>query len=125
MYNCLFVCILVTDNVYEQVPVCVVGLTCRIDVTELLEKRVKSRFSHRQILLLKQPSTTARIGLFESLLSIGNDENELVGQMDSIFIHCWNECIKMLTSDSTVIDIIEKQLFLDANESSFHSFLVS
>ncbi|XP_045605148.1 origin recognition complex subunit 4 isoform X2 [Procambarus clarkii] len=32
-----------------QAPICVLGLTCRLDVIELLEKRVKSRFSHRQI----------------------------------------------------------------------------
>jgi len=32
-----------------QTPLCVIGLTCRLDVVELLEKRVKSRFSHRQI----------------------------------------------------------------------------
>ena len=30
---------------------CVVGLTTRLDAVELLEKRVKSRFSHRHILL--------------------------------------------------------------------------
>lgn len=106
-----------------SVPVCVVGLTCRIDVTELLEKRVKSRFSHRQILLLKQPTITGRIALFESLLSINNSKNELGKQMDSIFVYCWNECIKMLASDAVVIDIIEKQLFLDPNESLFRSFL--
>ena len=29
-------------------PVAVIGVTCRLDVTEMLEKRVKSRFSHRQ-----------------------------------------------------------------------------
>lgn len=34
-----------------QAPLCVIGLTCRQDVLELLEKRVKSRFSHRQISL--------------------------------------------------------------------------
>lgn len=34
-----------------QTPVCVIGLTRRYDVIELLEKRVKSRFSHRQIFL--------------------------------------------------------------------------
>ena len=34
-----------------QAPICVIGLTCRLDVIELLEKRVKSRFSHRQIYL--------------------------------------------------------------------------
>ncbi|KAF2349323.1 Origin recognition complex subunit 4 C-terminal [Trinorchestia longiramus] len=32
-----------------QNPVCIVGLTCRLDVVELLEKRVRSRFSHRQV----------------------------------------------------------------------------
>ena len=30
-----------------QAPICVLGITCRLDVIELLEKRVKSRFSHR------------------------------------------------------------------------------
>uniref|UniRef100_UPI003590162C origin recognition complex subunit 4 isoform X1 n=1 Tax=Myxine glutinosa TaxID=7769 RepID=UPI003590162C len=34
-----------------QTPIAVVGLTCRLDILELLEKRVKSRFSHRQIIL--------------------------------------------------------------------------
>ncbi|KAH8872160.1 Origin recognition complex subunit 4 [Schistosoma japonicum] len=35
--------------------ICVIGLTCRLDIMELLEKRVKSRFSHRQI-YLKSPA---------------------------------------------------------------------
>ncbi|KAG5677293.1 hypothetical protein PVAND_007062 [Polypedilum vanderplanki] len=35
-----------------QTPICVLGITHRLDVIELLEKRVKSRFSHRQIFLL-------------------------------------------------------------------------
>lgn len=34
-----------------QAPICVIGLTRRNDVIEMLEKRVKSRFSHRQIFL--------------------------------------------------------------------------
>ena len=34
----------------KQNPLCVIGLTCRLDVVELLEKRVKSRYSHRTIL---------------------------------------------------------------------------
>ncbi|XP_022228744.2 origin recognition complex subunit 4 [Drosophila obscura] len=34
-----------------QAPICVLGVTCRLDVIELLEKRVKSRFSHRQVFL--------------------------------------------------------------------------
>ncbi|KAL3321115.1 origin recognition complex subunit 4 [Cichlidogyrus casuarinus] len=31
----------------QIVPVCIIGVTCRMDLLELLEKRVKSRFSHR------------------------------------------------------------------------------
>lgn len=37
-----------------QAPICVIGLTRRNDVIELLEKRVKSRFSHRQIFLFNE-----------------------------------------------------------------------
>uniref|UniRef100_A0A5K3EZ61 Origin recognition complex subunit 4 n=1 Tax=Mesocestoides corti TaxID=53468 RepID=A0A5K3EZ61_MESCO len=33
----------------DGTPVCVIGVTCRLDVMEMLEKRVKSRFSHRQL----------------------------------------------------------------------------
>ncbi|KAF7725000.1 origin recognition complex subunit 4 [Apophysomyces ossiformis] len=41
-----------------QNPMAVVGLTCRLDTLDLLEKRVKSRFSHRQIYLFSQPTLT-------------------------------------------------------------------
>lgn len=40
----------------RAVPICVVGVSSQIDVTELLEKRVKSRFSHRH-LYMWPPST--------------------------------------------------------------------
>jgi origin recognition complex subunit 4 len=33
---------------------CLIGITCRIDVLDLLEKRIKSRFSHRQIYLFNE-----------------------------------------------------------------------
>ncbi|KAI7885173.1 origin recognition complex, subunit 4 [Lichtheimia hyalospora FSU 10163] len=39
-----------------QNPMAVIGLTCRLDALSLLEKRVKSRFSHRQIYVFP-PST--------------------------------------------------------------------
>ncbi|CAF4833245.1 unnamed protein product [Pieris macdunnoughi] len=39
----------ITHN--KQAPMCVLGLTNRLDVMELLEKRVKSRFSHRHIFI--------------------------------------------------------------------------
>ncbi|XP_014363956.2 origin recognition complex subunit 4 isoform X1 [Papilio machaon] len=39
----------ITHN--KQAPMCVLGITNRLDVMEMLEKRVKSRFSHRHIFI--------------------------------------------------------------------------
>jgi len=43
---------LAANNSSNSVPVCIIGVTYRVDVLELFEKRVKSRFSHRQINLV-------------------------------------------------------------------------
>jgi len=49
----------------SQNPIAVIGSTCRLDtVEELLEKRVKSRFSHRQIHI----NTAATLESFEQLI---------------------------------------------------------
>lgn len=54
-----------------QAPICVVGLTRRNDVIELMEKRVKSRFSHRQIFLFNEhPDVEKQIDNFLNLLKL-------------------------------------------------------
>uniref|UniRef100_A0A182Q574 Origin recognition complex subunit 4 n=1 Tax=Anopheles farauti TaxID=69004 RepID=A0A182Q574_9DIPT len=54
-----------------QAPICVVGVTARLDVIELLEKRVKSRFSHRQVFLLPpEDDFEGRLELFADLLKL-------------------------------------------------------
>ncbi|XP_045106993.1 origin recognition complex subunit 4-like isoform X2 [Portunus trituberculatus] len=54
-----------------QAPICVLGLSCRLDVLELLEKRVKSRFSHRQIHLQASGDfTTHYLHTFKTLLHL-------------------------------------------------------
>ncbi len=54
-----------------RAPICVLGVTSRLDVIELLEKRVKSRFSHRQIFLLpKSDNLNEYLSLCESFLSL-------------------------------------------------------
>jgi origin recognition complex subunit 4 len=40
----------------KKAPIAVIGLTCRVNIVDRLEKRVKSRFSHRTV-HLKLPST--------------------------------------------------------------------
>ncbi|KAJ8707151.1 hypothetical protein PYW08_011285 [Mythimna loreyi] len=44
----------------EQAPMCVLGVTNRIDVMELLEKRVKSRFSHRHLFIFPNEDDSQR-----------------------------------------------------------------
>lgn len=103
-----------------QAPICVVGNSTRVDVTELLEKRVKSRFSHRTILLLPNPSNEDRLQLFQTLLTIKNVE----GKKGS-FIQKWNDNISNLAKNASVRKVLEQMLFCDTNQRMFSSFLVS
>jgi origin recognition complex subunit 4 len=50
----------------RKAPLAVLGLTTKVDVTEALEKRVKSRFSHRYVFL---PSARTFEGFSEACLS--------------------------------------------------------
>lgn len=57
-----------------QAPICVIGLTCKYDVLELLEKRVKSRFSHRQIPLFPGDMSFAdRLSMYKELLTLPSE----------------------------------------------------
>lgn len=58
-----------------QAPICVIGLTRRYDVIELMEKRVKSRFSHRQIFLFDENGDSdTYLNNFLDLLRLPNIE---------------------------------------------------
>lgn len=53
-----------------QAPILVIGITCRLDAIELLEKRVKSRFSHRQLHLFPSFSFEEYLGIMVDHLSL-------------------------------------------------------
>ncbi|XP_017070520.1 origin recognition complex subunit 4 [Drosophila eugracilis] len=62
-----------------QAPICVLGVTCRLDVIELLEKRVKSRFSHRQVFLFPSSERFEEyVELCQDLLSLPSGSSLLV-----------------------------------------------
>ncbi|KAG9477593.1 hypothetical protein GDO78_002795 [Eleutherodactylus coqui] len=73
-----------------QAPVAVIGLTCRLDIMELLEKRVKSRFSHRQIHLLNAFSFSDYQDVCKDLLSLAP------GFPDAQFSEEWNSNLQHL-----------------------------
>lgn len=86
-----------------QAPICVVGITCRLDVIELLEKRVKSRFSHRQIHLFNSQTFEDFIVIFKNLLRLD------VNFPDQKFADSWNLQVEQLARDPTVTDILRQQ----------------
>ncbi|KAJ0170284.1 hypothetical protein K1T71_014212 [Dendrolimus kikuchii] len=49
-------------------PMCVIGVTNRLDVMELFEKRVKSRFSHRHIYLFANEDSVTPLEKYKGLL---------------------------------------------------------
>ncbi|ORY82660.1 origin recognition complex subunit 4 C-terminus-domain-containing protein [Protomyces lactucae-debilis] len=73
----------------KKAPVCVIGLTAQVDAYEMLEKRVKSRFSHR-IIQMAPPNT---LDSFQELCLAGltceGDET-----VSSAYQEAWNAHMK-------------------------------
>ncbi|XP_011022840.1 PREDICTED: origin recognition complex subunit 4 isoform X1 [Populus euphratica] len=82
----------------------VVGVSCRLDADQLLEKRVRSRFSHRKLLFLP-PSKEDVQRLLEHILSL---------PMDSSLAHDYaaefNEKLQSILADERFKEIISNYL---------------
>ena len=82
-----------------------VGLSCRIDVAEMLEKRVKSRFSYRRQLVLNPSNSDfdneeeGPCSILLSLLSL--QPHAECSSEQSQFAACYNESVKASLSDAT------------------------
>uniref|UniRef100_A0A8C2EHR7 Origin recognition complex subunit 4 n=1 Tax=Cyprinus carpio TaxID=7962 RepID=A0A8C2EHR7_CYPCA len=100
-----------------QTPVAVLGLTCRLDVLELLEKRVKSRFSHRQIHLFSSLSFAQYVDAVRAQLSLPPDFP------DPKFSDDWNHSVTKLCEDKTVEEILRRNFNGSKDFRSLHSLL--
>ncbi|CAF90834.1 unnamed protein product, partial [Tetraodon nigroviridis] len=124
-----------------QAPVAVVGLTCRLvrrlksarslrswtepaclllrqDVLELLEKRVKSRFSHRQIHLLSSPTFPQYLERVRARLSLPRDFP------DGQFARDWNGSVESLCEDKCVREVLHRQFISTSDFRSLHLLLM-
>ncbi|KAI1237386.1 hypothetical protein IHE44_0014651 [Lamprotornis superbus] len=101
-----------------QTPVTVIGLTCRQDILELLEKRVKSRFSHRQIYLMNSFDFKQYIKIFKKQLSLP------AGFPDESFAEKWNNNVQHLSEDKTVQDVLQNLFHHSKDLRSLHSLLM-
>jgi len=59
----------------RAVPICVVGISSQIDVTELLEKRVKSRFSHRHLYMWPPEDSSLHLTTATNLLTLDTPDS--------------------------------------------------
>ncbi|XP_062822441.1 origin recognition complex subunit 4 isoform X3 [Anolis carolinensis] len=86
-----------------QTPIAVIGLTCRLDILELLEKRVKSRFSHRQIHLVNSFDFKKYLNICKEQLSLPSEFPE------KQFYQKWNKNIESALEDPTVQNVLQNQ----------------
>ncbi|XP_072235618.1 origin recognition complex subunit 4 [Leuresthes tenuis] len=100
-----------------QAPIAVVGITCRLDVLELLEKRVKSRFSHRQIHLLSSLTFAQYLERVRVQLSLPEDFPDLK------FAEEWNAGIKTLCEDKSVEEVLQRHFNSSKDFRSLHLLL--
>ncbi|XP_060851323.1 origin recognition complex subunit 4 isoform X2 [Rhopalosiphum padi] len=95
----------------QQNPLCIIGLTSRIDVIELLEKRVKSRFSHN-IMMLKPPSETIQLlERFKHSLTISKH-----CKVKADVLKNWNNNIDLLISDFMALSNLSKDKMLTVED---------
>ncbi|KAG7259754.1 hypothetical protein CRUP_004329 [Coryphaenoides rupestris] len=135
-----------------QTPVAVVGLTCRLagalllwwgltcrhvcpppppplphtqDVLELLEKRVKSRFSHRQIHLLSGRTFAQYLQAVCSQLQLPDDGDGDGDFPSGQFRHDWNASVKALCADKSVEEVLRRQFNSAKDLRSLHRLLMA
>ncbi|OAT11938.1 origin recognition complex subunit 4 [Blastomyces gilchristii SLH14081] len=90
----------------RKAPLAVLGLTTKVDVTENLEKRVKSRFSHRYVFLPRPRSFSEFSEICKAGIALSEEELPMVGLDDlknrggKLLLDGWNEYIQNLWADS-------------------------
>nr|KAF6353764.1 origin recognition complex subunit 4 [Pipistrellus kuhlii] len=101
-----------------QTPIAVIGLTCRLDILELLEKRVKSRFSHRQMHLMNSFGFPQYLKIFKEQLSLPTEFP------DKLFAEKWNENVQCLSEDTSVQEVLQKHFNVSKSLRSLHMLLM-
>jgi origin recognition complex subunit 4 len=87
----------------RAVPICVIGVSCQIDVTELLEKRVNSRFSHRHLNLMPCQEFAPFLDLATKLLLL---------EEGSVPDHAaWNTMVEKFMAKKEVVRFLEGHVF--------------
>jgi energy-coupling factor transporter ATP-binding protein EcfA2 len=79
----------------KKAPIAVIGCSTRVDVAESLEKRVKSRFSHRWVHLSQPKSFQAFEAIIEAALCLEAAEADMMDNFEIGWRAAWNNYIKV------------------------------
>uniref|UniRef100_A0A8D2MYH9 Origin recognition complex subunit 4 n=1 Tax=Zonotrichia albicollis TaxID=44394 RepID=A0A8D2MYH9_ZONAL len=90
----------------------------QFDILELLEKRVKSRFSHRQIYLLNSFDFKQYMKIFKKQLSLPAEFP------DESFAQKWNNNVQLLSEDRAVQGVLQSLFQHSKDLRSLHSLLM-
>ncbi|KAG0371545.1 origin recognition complex subunit 4 [Mortierella sp. AD032] len=113
-------------------PIAVIGVTCRMDALELLEKRVKSRFSHRHYYTFPPGDYHDYIDICKNALLLtpadmdmqpDDDEVMLVGPSNraaQLFMNEFNERIKILFEDGGFSKVVQRIFDLMKDVRAFY-----
>ncbi|KAB5532744.1 origin recognition complex subunit 4 C-terminus-domain-containing protein [Coniochaeta sp. 2T2.1] len=108
----------------RKAPIAVLGLTTRIDVVETLEKRVKSRFSHRYVYLSLAKSLPEFWSICRQGLQIEKDDLPAEGidvsqKGVSKFLTWWDQRIQALHKDSSFQDHLDYHFYSSKSVPAF------
>ncbi|KAK0751122.1 origin recognition complex subunit 4 C-terminus-domain-containing protein [Schizothecium vesticola] len=110
----------------RKAPIAVIGLTTRIDVVESLEKRVKSRFSHRYVYLSLPKSLPAFWDVCRQGLSVDAEDMRAEGIDTKVAGHgefwkWWNSKLEALRKTRNFEDHLESHFCSTKSVSAFLS----
>ncbi|CAH9104810.1 unnamed protein product [Cuscuta epithymum] len=97
----------------------VIGVSCRLDADQLLEKRVRSRFSHRKLLFLP-PSREDLDRILEHILQLPKDTD-----LPTKYVDAFNTKLLSVVSDGTFKGIIDSLCNSDSTFNHLLKFLFS
>lgn len=107
-------------------PMAVIGLTSKLDVMDLFEKRVKSRFSHRQIYIFNDYTFDEYVENLQSCLTMQHadfDQYSVSKKVIKAFLPNWNEYVNNIMTDPSVTRSLESQYSISRSLSALYAIL--
>ncbi|TLS27774.1 hypothetical protein PpBr36_01012 [Pyricularia pennisetigena] len=110
----------------RKAPIAVIGLTSKVDVVETLEKRVKSRFSHRYVYLSLPKTLGGYWDICKQGLLVEPDEVTLAGLSGpstgrKAFSDWWNKQIETLREEPSFRDHLEFHYYSSKSVTAFYN----